>query len=425
MSTSRLRLRRGGWLSLTTITATVLAMPALASAATPTLITPACVWRLETTPSTANVAFPDSGATYWTTPFTVQDGLQVTVSGSYADARYTSLTVYDSNRSPFMTNGVSSSLPDYLTAPDAGSINPWQQTAVPGGHFTVTLSPNAATGETNTVPLAPAGTRSGRTGYLIYRAYLPADGNPSSIPLPTLTFDQDGTSVTPPVCGSTLSSDPPTTTTTAAAGATVSSAADSAGPQFARGSSGTGGLFPNPDNAYLSEKLTPPTGNTVLVIRGKAPRTPQSNDPIPWPSATSDIRYWSLCDNLAIPPLPVVVNTLPDGSLDYGCRADYRTRLDVTGYYTFVVGTEAQRSAIENIPGATFVPFSNAHPTAQHILLFRNLLGGEFEESVQNVPSDNRPASAAAVMKDYYPRSALCSLSTLAAEGPQACLRGS
>ncbi|KQC34975.1 hypothetical protein UK82_29045 [Frankia sp. ACN1ag] len=420
LAVSTSRLRRGWSLSLMTITVTILAMPALASAATPTLTTPACAWRLETTPSTTNVAFPDSDATYWTTPFTVQDGLQVTVSGSYADARYTSLTVYDSNRSPFMTNGVSSSLPDYLTAPDAGSTNPWEQTAAPSGHFTVTLSQNAATGETNTVPLAPAGTPSGRTGYLIYRAYLPADGNPSSIPLPTLTFDQDGTSVTPPACGSTPSSDPPTV-----AEATVSSAADSAGPQFARGSSGTGGLFPNPDNAYLSEELTPPTGNTVLVIRGKAPRTPQSNDPMPWPSATSDLRYWSLCDNLAIPPLPVVVNTLPDGSLDYGCRADYKTGLDSTGYYTFVVGTEAQRSAIENIPGATFVPFSNADPTTQHILLFRNLLGGGFDESVQDVPSDNRPASAAVVMKDYYPRSALCSLSTLSADGPQACLRSS
>lgn len=410
------------------ITATVLAMPALASAATPTLTTPACAWRLETTPSTTNVAFPDSDATYWTTPFTVQDGLQVTVSGTYADARYTSLTVYDSNRSPFMTAGVSSGLPDYLTAPDAGSINPWQQTAGPGGHFTVTLSQNAATGETNTVPLAPAGTPSGRTGYLIYRVYLPADANPSSIALPTLTFAQDGTSVTPPVCASTPSSDPPTATATATAAtatATATSAADSAAPQFARGSSGTGGLFPNPDNAYLSAELTPPTGTTVLVIRGKAPRTPQSNDPMPWPSATSDIRYWSVCDNLAVPPLPVVVNTLPDGSLDYGCRADYQTRLDSTGYYTFVVGTEAQRSAIETIPGATFVPFSDADPTAQHILLFRNLLGGGFDESVQNVPSDARPASAAAVMKDYYPRSALCSLTVLSAGGPQACLRSS
>ena len=418
----RLGLRRGSGLALVAVTLGVLAVPTAAGAAASAPGAPSCAWPLETTPSTVNVAFPDSDAVYWTTPFTVEDGLQVTVAGSYADARYTSLTVYDDDRSPFSTNGVASSLPDYLTAPDPGSVNPWQQTAAPGGAFTVALRQDVSAGESNVLPLAPAGTASGTTGYLIYRVYLPAGGiRAASVTLPVLTFEQNGVSVTPPPCSSV-------TGDRSGSGALVSeqSATDgTTSPQFARGSSGTGGLFPNPDNAYLSASLTPPTDGSVLVVRGKAPRAPAGDDPAPWPSANADVRYWSLCDNLASLPLPVVVNTLPDGSLDYGCRADDVTSLDPSGYYTFVVGTEAHERASRASPGVTFVPFSSSDPTAQHILMFRNLLGSGFAESIQNVPSNNRPASAAAVMKAYYPRTAFCSLSTLTASGAPACLASS
>jgi hypothetical protein len=45
-----------------------------------------------------------------------------------------------------------------------------------------------------------------------------------------------------------------------------------------------------------------------------------------------------------------------------------------------------------------------------------------FRQAVQNVPKDENPASAAAVMGAYYPRAAVCSLQTLAASGHRACL---
>ncbi|HEX9354686.1 MAG TPA: hypothetical protein VF933_12840, partial [Streptosporangiaceae bacterium] len=73
----------------------------------------------------------------------------------------------------FTTNGVSSALTDYLIQPDPGSVNPWQQWAQPGGSFTVTVRPDVAPGEANTLPLAPAGVTSG-TGHILYRVYLPA-----------------------------------------------------------------------------------------------------------------------------------------------------------------------------------------------------------------------------------------------------------
>ncbi|WP_322781000.1 hypothetical protein [Frankia sp. Cas4] len=392
-----------------------LALPARAAPSGPPR-TPDCAWRVEASPQTVNAGLLDSDAVYWVMPFAVQKDLNIVLSGTYADARYTSLTVYDSSFAPFTTsNGVSSELTDYHIAPDAGSLNPWQVPASPGGHFTVTLRPDAAPGQTNVLPLAPEGTPAGRAGYLIYRVYLPTGGD-QAVSLPGVAFEQDGTTVNVPLCapGSQVGATPDMV-------AGMSAAATTSGDlQFARGTSSNGSLFPNPDNAYLEASVTPPGGDNVVVVRAKAPTTPGGEHPAPWPSA-ANLRYWSLCADLPTPPLPVVVNTLPDGTVDYGCRADEATALDSTGYYTFVVGTEAQRAAVDGIPGATFIPFSTDNPTTPHVLLLRNLLGN-FPYAVQNVPPDNNPASAAAVMGSYYPQAAVCPLSTLQAGGPAACL---
>jgi hypothetical protein len=119
------------------------------------------------------------------------------------------------------------------------------------------------------------------------------------------------------------------------------------------------------------------------------------------------------------------MNRLPTGQTDYGCRYDRQARLDRRGYYTFVVGTEGQRAAIERIPGVTFLPLSAADPTGTHQLAFRNTLPGPgFAAAIENVPANESPASAAAVMGPYYPRIAFCSLATLARSGPGACFGG-
>jgi hypothetical protein len=121
----------------------------------------------------------------------------------------------------------------------------------------------------------------------------------------------------------------------------------------------------------------------------------------------------------------VVVNQLPDGTVDYGCRYDDQVTLDTDGYYSFVLGTEAQRSAIEAIPGVTFLPLADPDPIQAYKLNLRNTLPDPaFAEAVQNVPADGRLASAAAVMGAYYPQAVFCSIATLAASGPPACLEG-
>jgi hypothetical protein len=100
-----------------------------------------------------------------------------------------------------------------------------------------------------------------------------------------------------------------------------------------------------------------------------------------------------------------VVNPLPDGTTDIGCRYDEQTKLSAAGEYTFVIGTELQRAAIEQIPDVTFLPFSSAQPTALYVLLLRNMLvNSAFALPIQQVPQDANPASAAAVLGEYYPK---------------------
>ena len=414
--------------SLTATAAIATSGPQTAAYATPgqaALVTPSCSWRGPYL-GTDNVPLGDSAATYWLLPFTVQDGLRIVLDGRYPDSRYTSLQVYSSSTGLFSTNGVSSALADSRIEPDPGSVNPWQHAARQAGRagdaYTVTLQSDVAPGQANTLPLAPAGTAPGTAGYLQYRVYLPAHASSSLVP-PAVTFTLGGASKRVPACP------PPTTATSAAtpgaaaapAAATPSAAAQSV--EFARPAFGNID-FPNADSGYLDAAVTPPGTGDVLVIRGKAPTAPRGDHPSPWPAAGIDLQYWSLCNYLLTAQLPLVANQLPDGAIDYGCRPDSQVTLDRDGYYTFVVGTEAQRAAIDQIPGATFLPFSTAQPATEHLLLLRNMLVNPgFAEAVQNAPANGNPASAAAAMGPYYPRVATCPLATLAARGPQGCER--
>jgi hypothetical protein len=177
------------------------------------------------------------------------------------------------------------------------------------------------------------------------------------------------------------------------------------------------------DTAYLAATVVPPQNGEVLVIHARAPTTPKGSQPSPWPRRGEDLRYWSFCSDLLPSPTPVVVNHLPDGKVDEGCRYDGQIAVDRQGYYTIAVGTESQRPAIERIRGVTFLPFSTAELTQAHKLNMRNMVANPaFGEAIQDVPSGGSAASAAAVMRSYYPQAAFCSLATLATGGPKACI---
>jgi hypothetical protein len=104
--------------------------------------------------------------------------------------------------------------------------------------------------------------------------------------------------------------------------------------------------------------------------------------------------------------LPTVVNRLSSGQTDYGCRADDATVRNVAGdYYTYVIGAESQRAAIDRVPGVTFLPFATDRTTPVYVLLLRDtLVNPAFAHSTANVTQTGDPAAAAAVMGAYYPR---------------------
>ncbi|WP_036372168.1 hypothetical protein [Micromonospora sp. ATCC 39149] len=376
------------------------------------------------------------------------EDLEITISGVFPDARYASFTVYDDKPTWFSRNGARSSLPDHLIVPDAGSVNPWQTVRAPGGRFTLTLSPDVAAGQPNRLPLSREDAVPGAKASVIFRVYLPTGGD-STVVLPTVTLTQGGVSKTLPTCPPapppTPSATPPTPTpppTTTPPAAPPAAAVEGAGTSDSNGHPDGGGpgrppesgakiftrtsevenLAPNPDNAYLGTWLVPPGPDQVVVVRGRAPHAVRGTHPVSWPRRRADVRYWSLCTNLGGQYKPVVINRFPEGPASYGCRYNDETRLDRYGYYTFVLGTEGQRAAIEAIRTATFVPFSVSYPTAPHMVLLRHLLPVEdFPYAVQNVPMNSSAETAAAVMGPYYPLVTVCSLATLTAEGPHGC----
>jgi hypothetical protein len=117
-----------------------------------------------------------------------------------------------------------------------------------------------------------------------------------------------------------------------------------------------------------------------------------------------------------------VVNDLTAGKTDYGCRADQATKLDAAGNYTFVIGTEAQRAAINRVPDVTFLPFSTSQAASVYLLLLRNLLvSSQFTNSVQNVTTTLSPSAASVAMGSYYPTVSTCPSAALAAKGVRGC----
>ena len=100
---------------------------------------PSCAWPSLVGVQTFNKGVPDPMAHYWNQPIVTGSSTRITISGTYPDARYFTLTVYSPNGIPVTRHGLGSSLTDYQVAPEPGSVNPWQHRASPGGRYQVTV----------------------------------------------------------------------------------------------------------------------------------------------------------------------------------------------------------------------------------------------------------------------------------------------
>lgn len=381
-----------------------------------------CGWPWQVGVGSDNEVVSDAAAAYWVEPLVGSQSTQVVVSGRFPDARYFSLAVYQPNGTPVTGSGTTSSLADYQIKPASGSQNPWQRRTAPGGRYTVTIGSGASKGQANALSL-PSGTSSQHPGYLLYRVYLPAGSDFSRIPLPTLTVKQGGSTHALAVCqkqsGHIVA---PETSGTAASGSGRSAPKVAVLHFFQLPQTRSDSLMANPETAYVFAYATRPSAADVIVMTGKAPTTPAGSGPSPWPAKGEDMRYWSMCIGAGIGKDPTVANRVAGGKIDYGCRADDQTKLNAAGDYTFVIGSESQRAAIDRVPGATFLPFSSTLPTKVYLLFFRNtLVSSSFKHSVLSLRKTDDAAATATAMGSYYPRATVCPLATLTAHGVKGC----
>lgn len=393
--------------------------------ATATASAQSCAWPTQFSIQTSDVGAPDSAASYWLQPIVAGQDTRFTILGKYPDARYTSLSVYTPGGTAFTSNGVSNSLTDYQIAPDFGSRNPWRQHAAPGGRYTASIRSDASPRQINTLPMPP-GTTAQHPGYLLLRVYAPAGGDFSRVPLPTVVVRQGRTTQTLFPCRAHNAPEPaPAVSAAQSASPTGTPAPAPPAFEFYKPSEALiGSTFPNADTGYAIAVVTrPAAASDVVVVTAKAPTAAPGDHPSPWPAPGEDMRYWSMCMIEGSAALPTVINTLPNGQADYGCRSDENTLTDSAGDYTYVIGAESQRTAIDGVPGATFLPFATNQTSPYYILGLRDMLVAPgFTQSAQSIVQASDPAAAAAAMGPYYPRMAVCSLTVLTTQGVQACM---
>ena len=186
----------------------------------------------------------------------------------------------------------------------------------------MTVRSGVSAGEPNVLPL-PSGTSLAHPGYLVFRVYLPA-GELSHLTPPTLTWAQGSASRTLPACSTRV---PLPTPEKAPAGTTPSPSktAPPAGAFFTPAITTYRGALADKNDAYVWAYVIRPAPTDVLVVRAKAPTFPAGSGPSPWPAPGEDMQYWSMCIGVGQGTVPTVVNQLPGGHVDYGCRADEAT----------------------------------------------------------------------------------------------------
>lgn len=388
--------------------------PAVSLAAAPIL--PVCSWPFEVTgQGITNVATPDTNATYWVMPLDLSRWRAMVIHGRYPDARFFNLSTYAANGSFIDT------IYDQRIVPDVGSVNPFAPPgSEAGGNYTVAIS-GASQGSGNVLGAGGSGF-----AFIVYRIYLPDKGldRTGGVGVPTVTLtDFSGNSRTLRPCPFADAETSLGNLVLLLEAAGMSDAArflgsilalanqapfgtcspNQTGPAVVPFSTAVPGVnfFPNPQTTYFQTANLCFQPNQILVIRGKAPVFPNTYPPPPLGGSVFDpafdgqiqLRYWSMCNNVGVPPNPVVA-----------CAADAMTEpeLDETQFYTYVVCNDpAPPSWLPS--GVTWLPWG---PTSFPItLIFRTIL----------------PENGFMPAGDCVPVGALCDQSQFTMKGWQGC----
>lgn len=169
----------------------------------------------------------------------------------------------------------------------------------------------------------------------------------------------------------------------------------------------TSGFYANLDNQYVAISLNEDFGD-VVVLEAKMPRTPATGADMGQPD-NYDLRYWSLCTNESL-----VTTRFSD------CIYDSEVTLNDDRAYTIVISKSANRP--ENATaecGVSWLDWGDAGDGAGHAnitaLLLRNMAPNPaFSAAVQNIPG---PGLEVDTMGAYLPKAVYSTKADFEARG--------
>lgn len=375
-----------------------------------------CWWALKTSADTANVAYPDEDAQYYTGAFEAVPGAQMTIRGRFPLARYMSFHLY-------VGSMPAQALADNEIVADAGTNNPFLDGASHTDLGTYTISvvfgPRPAIPAPNTLYAVGLNGEPLVSGAIIYRIYVPEVDAEGGVPLPTVTLtggpeaapvDLGGASCEParnlPEVSDQLRDMSIPADSPAGDDVTVGTWKVTHGDAQTVGNTGvktTNAAFANLHNNYLGLLATRDTGD-VLVIRARVPNTPVTT------GATimddhQELRYYSICQN-------------DRGSTRYtACLSDENIATTVTEgarWATVVISDVAHKPATLR-PTDNWIP---AGPYPDFFVLYRHMLANGFPRSIGDVPGGNNASDEEirASMGDYYPEAHSCTVARFDAD---------
>jgi hypothetical protein len=380
----------------------------------------------------SNIAYPDTGATYWHAGYTLPEGASLKLKGEFPYARYMSLNSYRADASPAYA------MADNGIVPDQGSINPFVQDAnrmnefrdyelsIEQGMAPETIPDNTLYDSVNT----------GEKSVLVYRVYVPNQGKDMkggvSLPQAELTLE-NGDVLTGGEACEALASDTdllpipkvPDITYAQLRGLgnpAQNSLIEENGKQTVKWKAAYNAVYtnqcsflgqcaPNPerqvnwyanlDNQYVSAFLDN-TIKPVVVIRGKLPDIPATlNGVDTYDESTAELRYWSICQNEYY------------SQKVEACLYDEQVTIQPDGKYLIVTSKAADKpSNVSAECGIDYLPWSEAgdgfaivdgkqNNEQDALVLVRNMLPvNGFDQAVQNTQT---PGDEETVMGEYLP----------------------
>ena len=378
-----------------------------------------------------NIAYPDANVFYWAAAFSTPEESTLEIMGDYPYSRYMSFFSYDENGRPV------ESLTDYQIKSD--STNPFisgNQRSNSYRAYSIDVL-NAKSSVTKTTDVQN-GMSVSNTLYtpqykknqqlIVYRIYLPNKNTDVTggvkLPQPLLTLS-DGTKLIGEDACKALKSSQPLQISLDALGippdeynklinqpekpdtwpshnptkwfiqldrkSLIGMYTGDIDPNAPRSE---GGFYPNLDNDYIRAIINRKHGK-VLIVRGKAPTTPQTYNGESISSKT-DLRYWSLCSNQSF------VNTRVND-----CLFDEEIPVNKNGFYTIAISRveDRPRNATKEC-GMAWLPMADdgdgMFDEDVTIIQFRHMLpANDFKHAIQKVMMQDQLET---VMGPYMPK---------------------